>query len=221
MKGATDAPPCRIGDGINHDKVGGAEPRLVAVETGAGNAGGARSMFMPSPVLDLIADADDWYARMHPPAPQRYTSQGGCRPVRRRASVLALGAATIAWPLSTFGQDPRRKYKLGFLLPTSRDSPAVAAFFDELRAAGFVEGQNLSVVEGGFDVRNDQIVERAAAVVRALPDAIVSGPDFTTRALQHATRTIPLIAMTEDMAAAGPTVFKAWRQYTTACITRA
>src|SRR5262249_52895564 len=40
-------------------------------------------------------------------------------------------------------------------------------------------------------------------LVKAEPDAIVSGADVHTRALQHATRTIPLIAMTEDMVAAG------------------
>jgi putative ABC transport system substrate-binding protein len=40
-------------------------------------------------------------------------------------------------------------------------------------------------------------------VVKAAPDAIMSGPDNYTRELQRLTRTIPLIAMTEDMVAAG------------------
>jgi putative ABC transport system substrate-binding protein len=73
----------------------------------------------------------------------------------------------------------------------------------ELRLAGFIEGQNLIVVPGGFDVRDERLTERAAALVKAAPDVIVSGADLTTRALQEATRTIPLIAMTEDMVAAG------------------
>jgi putative ABC transport system substrate-binding protein len=85
----------------------------------------------------------------------------------------------------------------------SPDAPGVVAFFDELRLAGFIEGQNLIVVPGGFDVRDERFAERAAALVKAAPDAIVSGPDLTTRALQQATRTIPLIAMTEDMVGAG------------------
>src|SRR5205085_11212497 len=45
--------------------------------------------------------------------------------------------------------------------------------------------------------------ERAAVVVAAAPDAIISGPDNYTRVLQQLTRTIPLIAMTEDMLRAG------------------
>ena len=40
-------------------------------------------------------------------------------------------------------------------------------------------------------------------MVKAAPDIIISGPDSYTRALQQLTRTIPLIAMTEDMVAAG------------------
>ena len=69
---------------------------------------------------------------------------------------------------------------------------------------GFVEGQNLIVVPGGFGVPDDdRLAERAAAIVKAAPDAIVSGADRGTRALQLATRTIPLIGMTEDMVAGG------------------
>jgi len=40
-------------------------------------------------------------------------------------------------------------------------------------------------------------------VVSAQPDAIVSGPERQTRALQQLTRTIPLIGMTEDMVGEG------------------
>jgi putative ABC transport system substrate-binding protein len=82
-----------------------------------------------------------------------------------------------------------------------RESAAVAAFFDELRLAGFVEGQNLSVAQTGFGTRNEQIAERAAEVVRVAPDVIVSGPLPHTRALQLLTQSIPLVGMTEDMVA--------------------
>jgi len=79
----------------------------------------------------------------------------------------------------------------------------VIAFFDELRRGGFVEGRNLVVVADGFGVENDNLPERAAAVVSAQPDAIISGPELQTRALQQSTRTIPLISMTEDMVGEG------------------
>ena len=122
--------------------------------------------------------------------------------MRRRDFITFLGIAAAACPLAARAQQAGRTYRLGFLVHWSRENPGLVAFFDELRSSGFIEGQNLIVVPGGFDVR-DQLAERAAAIVKAAPDAIVSGPEFTTRALQQATRTIPLIGMTEDMVAAG------------------
>jgi putative tryptophan/tyrosine transport system substrate-binding protein len=89
------------------------------------------------------------------------------------------------------------------VIPVGREHPAIVAFFDELRLFGFIENENLTVIPGGFNIGNDQLAERAAALVKAAPDAIISGPDNYTRVLQQATRTIPLIAMTEDMVAAG------------------
>ena len=41
------------------------------------------------------------------------------------------------------------------------------------------------------------------AIIRAAPDAIVSAGDFITEKFKEATKSIPLIAMTEDMVAAG------------------
>jgi putative ABC transport system substrate-binding protein len=78
-----------------------------------------------------------------------------------------------------------------------------AALFDELRLNGFIEGQNLVVLPGGFDVSNDAVAERAAALVKAEPDVIIAGPDIPIRALQAATRTVPIVGLTEDMVASG------------------
>ena len=79
----------------------------------------------------------------------------------------------------------------------------VLAFLDELRLNGFIEGQNLAIIPGGFDAQVDLLAERAEAMVNAAPDAIVGGPEPQLRVLQSATRTIPLIGMTNDMVADG------------------
>jgi putative ABC transport system substrate-binding protein len=124
-----------------------------------------------------------------------------------RREFIALACGAVIWPFETSGQEAGRIYRLGFLVQISRTAPGLVAFFDELRISGFIEGQNLVVIsDGGFDIGNEQLdslTERAAAVVKARPDAIVSGADLATRALQQATQTIPVIAMTEDMVAAG------------------
>jgi putative ABC transport system substrate-binding protein len=123
--------------------------------------------------------------------------------MKRRQFITLLGGAVVAWPLAARAQEVGRTYRLGFLTPIGRETPGMVAFFDELRLSGFIEGKNLVVVPDGFAVGGDQFAARAAAIVKAAPDAIVSGADVATRTLQQATRTIPLIGMTEDMVAAG------------------
>ena len=123
--------------------------------------------------------------------------------MRRRKFITLLGGAAAAWPIAARAQESGRIYRLGFAIPVGRDSPAITAFFDELRLAGFIEGQNLSVVPNGFGVHNDRLTEQAVAVVDAMPDAILTGPDNYARIYQQLTRTIPIIAMTEDMVGAG------------------
>jgi putative ABC transport system substrate-binding protein len=122
--------------------------------------------------------------------------------MKRREFIAALGGA-VAWPLVARAQKPGRVYRLGCLIPAERQNPAIVAFFDELRLHGFVEGRNLDVIPGGFDVGRDQIDAMVALIVKAAPDAIVSGPDRYTRAFQEATRTIPILGMSEDMVADG------------------
>ena len=122
--------------------------------------------------------------------------------MKRREFITLIGVAAAVWPLAARAQDNGRTYRLGFLLPSSRHG-AVDAFFDELRLNGFVEGKNLVVMPGGFEATDDNLAERAAALVNAAPDAIVAGPAPPLRALQAITRTIPLIGMSEDMVGEG------------------
>ena len=122
---------------------------------------------------------------------------------RKFITLVASAAASVAVPSVPRAQEPGRTYRLGSLIPAGRENPAIVAFFDELRLNGFVEGRNLDVIPGGFGVGRDQIDTMVALIVRAAPDAIISGPDRYTRAFQEATRTIPILGMSEDMVADG------------------
>jgi len=79
----------------------------------------------------------------------------------------------------------------------------MVAFLDELRGYGFVERENLEILPGGFEARNEQVAEIVPAIVKAAPDAIISGGDVSTRAFQNATKKIPIIVITEDVVGAG------------------
>jgi putative ABC transport system substrate-binding protein len=122
-----------------------------------------------------------------------------------RRKILGLIGAAIAWPFAARTEEWERDrvYRLGFLLPTPRQSPIVAALFDELRSNGLIEGQNLLIVGNGFGVAYDQLPRLAASVIAASPDVIVTGPELPIRTLQKLTQTIPLVGMTEDMVGEG------------------
>jgi putative tryptophan/tyrosine transport system substrate-binding protein len=120
----------------------------------------------------------------------------------RRELIAALGAV-VAWPLAVRAQESGRTYRLGFLVPSPKDSQPMAAFFDELRREGFIEQQNLEILPGGFDAASEKLTELAAALAKAMPDAIVAGPVLPLRALQAATQTVPLIGFSEDLVAEG------------------
>jgi putative tryptophan/tyrosine transport system substrate-binding protein len=122
--------------------------------------------------------------------------------MKRREFITLLGGAA-ACPFAARAREPGRVYRLGALLPAGRESSVAIAFFDEMRLLGFIENDNLTVLPNGFGVRDDELVERAEALIRAAPDIIISGSDSYTRVLQRLTRTIPLVALTEDMPEAG------------------
>jgi len=122
----------------------------------------------------------------------------------KRREFIALMCAGVAWPFAAMAQQAGRTYRLGCLLPLTHDAPINIAFFDELRRRGFIEGQNLAVDYRTYGLHVDLISEYAAELVKARVDVIVTAGDVTTiRAAQQATKTIPILAMTDDMVRLG------------------
>ncbi len=108
-------------------------------------------------------------------------------------STLVLGL--LAGPLPAEAQQAGKVYRIGILRsgsgpPTS--SPFYIGLRQGLRELGYVEGQNLVIeYRGGKPERR---LEMAAELVRLKVDVIVVSPwPEGTRALQRATRTIPIV----------------------------
>jgi putative ABC transport system substrate-binding protein len=116
----------------------------------------------------------------------------------RRRKFIALISASVAWPFAAMAQQPGRTYRLGALLGNPRDSRNVP-FFEQLRRLGFIEGQNLTVEDRAYAQHVDLIPQYAAELVKARVDVIVTSGDQTVRAIQQATKTIPIVAIVGDM----------------------
>ena len=119
---------------------------------------------------------------------------------RRKFIALVCGAAAMRLP-AVRAQEAGRVYRLGILDGQGREDPKFVAMFEELRRAGFVEGQNLSV-EGHFSARDDEAPAAAAAIVASGVDAIVVTARLG-RPMQQATRTIPILAVGNDLVRQG------------------
>ena len=126
--------------------------------------------------------------------------------MKRREFITLVGSAA-AVPLLRApvvrAQEPGRIYRLGMMTGAPRQAPRMVAFFDELKTFGFVEGQNLKIVAGGFELRDDQYAEVAATLPNSAPDVVFCVSDAAVRAAQESTRTVPIVGLSGDMVAAG------------------
>jgi putative tryptophan/tyrosine transport system substrate-binding protein len=122
--------------------------------------------------------------------------------MRRREFIAALGG-TAVWPIMAVAQEPGRTYRLGSLQFSPRGAPWHAAFFEALRRQGFVEGQNLLGDPNGYSLRVDHLAAHASELVKGNVDVIVAAGDPNVRAAQQAAKTIPILAIAEDLVGSG------------------
>jgi putative ABC transport system substrate-binding protein len=119
--------------------------------------------------------------------------------MNRREFMASIGGVALS-SRAAHAQEAGRVYRLGILVPATRAS--IEPFFDELRAAGFVEGQNL-VVTGRYSVRAEQIADGVAAVMKMEPEVVLCGPETYVRVFRTATQSVPLDSMSEDLVGEG------------------
>ena len=126
----------------------------------------------------------------------------GDRVISRRAVLRGI-VLVVAGPLTARAQELGRHYRLGALHTSPRSAPHHVAFFEQLRRAGFVLGENLNVYALGYGLRPEQFAGVARELAKAKLDVIVCGGDLAIRAAQRATTTIPILALTDDMVGSG------------------
>ncbi len=113
----------------------------------------------------------------------------------RRKLVIALGAGALAWAGAVRAQAPAKVRRIGLLEALS---PSDAAHLHEafrlgLRDRGWVEGKNISVEYRYSEGRNDRLPGLAADLVRLKPEVIVASTGTAARAVQKATKAIPIV----------------------------
>ena len=127
--------------------------------------------------------------------------------MNRRDLIVWIGAGAIA-PFLSLAQQPPRVWRIGFLLPRARpasnDADPVGGFLRGMRELGYVEGNNLVIEWRYADGKYERLPSLATELIKLNVDLIVAITTPSTRAVQRATKSIPIVmAAVADPVGAG------------------
>src|SRR6516164_11442695 len=117
--------------------------------------------------------------------------------MKRRQFITLIGGAAAGWPLAARAQQPAMPL-IAILNAGSQESTAqgYAAFRNELRQLGYVEGRNIRFEFRFADGFLDRLTRLAEETVRLEPTIIVSAPMPANVAVHQVTKTIPVVMAT-------------------------
>ena len=108
----------------------------------------------------------------------------------------------FVWLLATFllptassaeAQQPAKVRTIGFLSQAGGPSAAYEVFRQALRDLGYIEGTNIAIEHRPGEGEAASLAEKAKELVRMKVDVIVTTGGVSTRAVQQATTTIPIV----------------------------
>jgi putative tryptophan/tyrosine transport system substrate-binding protein len=126
--------------------------------------------------------------------------------MKRREFITLLGGTAATWPLAARAQQPERMRRIGVLITADdlEHRTQLAAFEQALQQLGWSDGRNVR-----FDIRwHDNDADRARTYAQELvalaPDIFLADATGSVTALQHVTRTLPIVfAVVADPVGAG------------------
>jgi putative ABC transport system substrate-binding protein len=124
--------------------------------------------------------------------------------MKRRALIASVVAGSLFG--TRFALAGNASQRLGIFIAGSCNAETrreFAPMFKILAELGHVEGRNLTVEWRCFDMDFSRSAQMAAELVRLNPDVIWTAGTPQTRALQAATRTIPIVTSVGDLVGSG------------------
>jgi putative ABC transport system substrate-binding protein len=114
----------------------------------------------------------------------------------RREFIVALGGAA-AWPLAVCAQQAERTRRIGVLVNRAADDPQgqtrLAAFQQALQQLGWSDGRNVRINLRWHESDADRARAYAQELIALAPDIFLADGTISVTALQHFTRTLPIV----------------------------
>src|SRR5262249_46938987 len=122
--------------------------------------------------------------------------------------ITLVGGAAAAWPFGAGAQQGERMRRIGVLMNRAADIPEgqdrLAAFHQGLQELGWRIGRNVRIDTRWSEDNADQSAKYAAELVALAPDIILASGSLAVTALQHISRTPPIVfASVADPVGAG------------------
>jgi putative ABC transport system substrate-binding protein len=118
----------------------------------------------------------------------------------RREFVSLVGSAAVAWQIAARAQQPERIRRIGVLMSLAADDPEsmarITPFLQALRELGWTDGRNVRIDYRWAAGDADRFRKYATELVALAPDVILAASTPIVAALQHATRTVPIVFVT-------------------------
>src|SRR6516162_11679583 len=115
----------------------------------------------------------------------------GLRKAMRRREFLTILGGAAAWPLAARAQQAMPV--IGFLAPVRQNEELLHGFQQGLQHAGFVEGDNVSILYRSAENEMDRLPALAIDLARRGVAAIVVVGHQAAFAAKNATATIPVL----------------------------
>jgi len=112
----------------------------------------------------------------------------------RRKLLLGLGAGALAAPFRSLAQT-QKVHRVGILFggSTLRTGRVTREFQEELGRLGYIEGQNLAIIQRQADLRLERLPALAAELVAEHVDVILATSTMQVQAARQATSSIPIV----------------------------
>jgi putative tryptophan/tyrosine transport system substrate-binding protein len=118
----------------------------------------------------------------------------------KRREFITLVSSAAAWPLSVRAQQPEGTRRIGVLVNRAADDPLgqarIAAFQQALQQMGWIDGRNVRIDIRWCETDAERARRYAQELVALAPDILLADGTVSVTALQHVTRTLPIVFTT-------------------------